>query len=106
MFHCYTNHSGALTWYRKQGNQQPQELVPEEGHILKTQNGSVYTLTIQNIQYEDNGIYFCKQKCGSANRNVTDSCGTELLVLGVCKVDCAVIHTYSLAQPTCQGKSC
>lgn len=82
MFHCYTNHSGALTWYRKQGNQQPQELVPEEGHILKTQNGSVYTLTIQNIQYEDNGIYFCKQKCGSANRNVTDSCGTELLVLG------------------------
>ncbi|XP_031207404.1 B-cell antigen receptor complex-associated protein beta chain isoform X2 [Mastomys coucha] len=61
MFHCYTNHSGALTWYRKQGNQQPQELVPEEGHILKTQNGSVYTLTIQNIQYEDNGYSTLEQ---------------------------------------------
>lgn len=103
-FHCYTNHSGALTWFRKRGSQQPQELVSEEGHIVQTQNGSVYTLTIQNIQYEDNGIYFCKQKCDSANHNVTDSCGTELLVLGVCQVDCVAIHTYSPAQPSYQGK--
>ncbi|XP_021069342.1 B-cell antigen receptor complex-associated protein beta chain isoform X2 [Mus pahari] len=86
-FRCYTNHSGALTWFRKQGSQQPQELVSEEGHIMQTQNGSVYTLTIQNIQYEDNGIYFCKQKCDSANHNVTDSCGMELLVLGFSTLD-------------------
>lgn len=86
-FHCYTNHSGALTWFRKRGSQQPQELVSEEGRIVQTQNGSVYTLTIQNIQYEDNGIYFCKQKCDSANHNVTDSCGTELLVLGFSTLD-------------------
>lgn len=104
-FHCYTNYSGVMTWFRKQGNQKPQELVPEEGHILQTQNGSVYTLTIQNIQYEDNGVYFCKQKCSSINPDDdTDSCGTELLVLGVCKVDCVAIHTHSPAQPTYQGR--
>nr|XP_034362914.1 B-cell antigen receptor complex-associated protein beta chain isoform X3 [Arvicanthis niloticus] len=87
-FHCYTNYSGVMTWFRKQGNQKPQELVPEEGHILQTQNGSVYTLTIQNIQYEDNGVYFCKQKCSSINSDDdTDSCGTELLVLGFSTLD-------------------
>ncbi|XP_052049883.1 B-cell antigen receptor complex-associated protein beta chain [Apodemus sylvaticus] len=85
--HCYTDSSGAMTWFRKQGNQQPQQLFPEEGHILQTQNGSVYTLTIQNIQYEDNGIYFCKQKCGSSSNLDENSCGTELLVLGFSTLD-------------------
>ena len=102
--HCYTDSSGAMTWFRKQGNQQPQQLFPEEGHILQTQNGSVYTLTIQNIQYEDNGIYFCKQKCGSSSNLEENSCGTELLVLGVCKIDCVATHTHSPAQPAYQGK--
>lgn len=86
-FHCHTNYSGVLTWFRQKGNQRPQELFPEDGHISQTRNGSVYTLTLQNIQYEDNGIYFCKQKCNSTKPDVTDGCGTELLVLGFSTLD-------------------
>ncbi|XP_005070069.1 B-cell antigen receptor complex-associated protein beta chain [Mesocricetus auratus] len=80
--YCFSEFSGIMTWFRKQGNQEPQELSEEEGHISKTRNGSVHTLTIQSIQYEDNGIYFCKQQCNSANLDTAWSCGSELKVLG------------------------
>lgn len=84
--YCYTDHSGTMTWFRKQENQEPQEL-PKEGHISQTKNGSEHILTIHNIQYEDNGIYFCKQECNGTNFAFAQGCGTELRVLGVCKVD-------------------
>lgn len=103
-FHCHTDYSGVMTWFRQKGNQRPQELFPEDGHISQTRNGSVYTLTLQNIQYEDNGIYFCQQKCNSTEPDVTDGCGTELLVLGVCKVDHLAIHAHAPAEPTHEGR--
>lgn len=80
-FYCYSDYSTIMTWFRKQEKETPQELSEEEGHISKTHNGSTHVLTIQNIQYEDNGIYFCKQQC---NRDSEDawSCGSELKVLG------------------------
>lgn len=83
-----------MTWFRKQEKETPQELSEEEGHISKTHNGSTHVLTIQNIQYEDNGIYFCKQQC---NRDSEDawSCGSELKVLGVYQVDlCSRSHPH------------
>ncbi|XP_017657000.2 B-cell antigen receptor complex-associated protein beta chain [Nannospalax galili] len=83
--HCYTNSnviSSIVTWFRKQDNEaELQELSPEQGHILPTQNGSVHTLTIQGIQFEDNGIYMCKQECTSPDEEAW-GCGTELRVLG------------------------
>nr|XP_004655127.1 B-cell antigen receptor complex-associated protein beta chain [Jaculus jaculus] len=77
-----SNSPSIVTWFRKQENQEPQELLPEQGHILQTQNGSVYTLTIQGIQFEDNGIYFCQQECSDANAGLFQGCGTELRVMG------------------------
>ncbi|XP_003501912.2 B-cell antigen receptor complex-associated protein beta chain isoform X1 [Cricetulus griseus] len=80
--YCSSEYSGIMTWFRKQGNQELQELSEEEGHISKTWNGSLHTLTIRSIQYEDNGIYFCKQQCNSANLEIAWGCGSELKVLG------------------------
>ncbi|XP_036053872.1 B-cell antigen receptor complex-associated protein beta chain [Onychomys torridus] len=80
--YCSSNYSGVLTWFRKQGDQEPQELLRNEGHISMMQNGSVYTLTIQSIQFEDNGVYFCKQQCNSTSLDAAWSCGSEIKVLG------------------------
>ncbi|XP_005350463.1 B-cell antigen receptor complex-associated protein beta chain isoform X1 [Microtus ochrogaster] len=79
-FYCYSD-SSTVTWFRKQEKETPQKLSEEEGRISKLHNGSAYVLTIQNIQFEDNGIYFCKQEC---SRDPEDawSCGSELKVLG------------------------
>lgn len=81
-FYCYTDHPGTMTWFREQKSQEPQKL-PKEGHISQTKNGSAYILTIDKIQFEDNGIYFCKQECNNANFAFAQGCGTELRVLGV-----------------------
>lgn len=82
--HCYTDNSvsSMVSWFRKQDKQQPLQLYPEKGHISLNQNKSVYTLTIQGIQFEDNGIYMCKQKCTNTNAGDDWGCGTELRVLG------------------------
>ncbi|CAH6776308.1 B-cell antigen receptor complex-associated protein beta chain isoform X2 [Phodopus roborovskii] len=85
--HCYSEYPGIVTWFRKQGNQELQELLEEDGRISKTSNDSLYTLTIQSIQYEDNGIYFCKQQCNTANLDTVLSCGSELKVLGFSTLD-------------------
>lgn len=104
--YCSSEYSGIMTWFRKQGNQELQELSEEEGHISKTWNGSLHTLTIRSIQYEDNGIYFCKQQCNSANLEIAWGCGSELKVLGVCKADLgSCSHPYPRPSPAClQGE--
>lgn len=92
-FYCYSD-SSTVTWFRKQEKETPQQLSEEEGHISNLRNGSAYVLTIQNIQFEDNGIYFCKQQC---SRDPEDawSCGSELKVLGGCPVDlCSRSHPH------------
>lgn len=94
-FYCYSD-SSTVTWFRKQEKETPQKLSKEDGHISQLHNGSAYVLTIQNIQFEDNGIYFCKQQC---SRDPEDawSCGSELKVLGVCPVDlCSCSHPHPL----------
>ncbi|KAM4842963.1 B-cell antigen receptor complex-associated protein beta chain isoform 2-T2 [Thomomys bottae] len=72
-----------VTWIREAENMEPQMVLQEEGRISQSQNGSIYTLTIQGVQFEDNGIYFCQQECtwGKSIR-VFQSCGTELRVMG------------------------
>ncbi|KAL1779034.1 B-cell antigen receptor complex-associated protein beta chain [Sigmodon hispidus] len=85
--YCASEHPGVVTWFRQLENRESQELS-EDGHLSMAQNGSVHTLTIQNIQYEDNGIYFCKQQCYRANSDAAAlSCGSELKVLGFSTLD-------------------
>ncbi|XP_006970564.3 B-cell antigen receptor complex-associated protein beta chain isoform X2 [Peromyscus maniculatus bairdii] len=84
---CTSKYSSILTWFRKQGDQEPQKLVQNEGHISMMQNGSVSTLTIQSIQFEDNGVYFCKQQCNNTNLDAAWSCGSEIKVLGFSTLD-------------------
>lgn len=101
-FHCYTEYPHNVTWFREQENQEPQKLFLEDGHILQTRNGSVSTLTIQNIQFEDNGIYYCKLDCKRANLEDALTCGSELRVLGVCKVDLgSCSHPHPLPSSAC-----
>nr|XP_012602965.1 B-cell antigen receptor complex-associated protein beta chain [Microcebus murinus] len=82
--HCYTDGtSGMVSWLRKQeADPEPQPLRLEEGRMLQTQNRSVFTLTIQGAQFEDNGIYFCQQECTRGSLEVYLGCGTELRVMG------------------------
>ncbi|KAM5273371.1 B-cell antigen receptor complex-associated protein beta chain [Ctenodactylus gundi] len=76
---CHTESSDIVTWFRQQEtDQKPQELLLEQGRILQTHNGSVHTLTIEGIQFEDNGIYFCRPECSYD----IWGCGTELRVMG------------------------
>ncbi|ELK12467.1 B-cell antigen receptor complex-associated protein beta chain [Pteropus alecto] len=71
---------GNVNWLRKQAaDSEPKLLHLEQGHIEQTQSATNATLIIRNIQYQDNGIYFCQQECpeGSPERG----CGTELRVM-------------------------
>ncbi|KAM6174544.1 B-cell antigen receptor complex-associated protein beta chain [Erethizon dorsatum] len=83
---CHTDSSSLssiVTWFRKQEtDEEPQKLPPENDHIVQNHNGSVHTLTIQGIQFEDNGIYFCQQECTGTTPRVFQGCGTELKVMG------------------------
>ncbi|XP_062937279.1 B-cell antigen receptor complex-associated protein beta chain isoform X1 [Cynocephalus volans] len=81
---CHTDgSSGIVSWLlKREMDTEPQTLLPIQDHILQTQNGSVFTLTIQGIQFQDNGIYFCQQECTGASQEVYLGCGTELRVMG------------------------
>ncbi|XP_075415533.1 B-cell antigen receptor complex-associated protein beta chain isoform X2 [Tenrec ecaudatus] len=80
---CHTDGTGVVKWFWKRlGDQEPQELLEDQSHILQTRNHSVATLTIRDIQYEDNGIYFCQQTCGGPRPETNWGCGTELRVMG------------------------
>ncbi|XP_012309320.1 B-cell antigen receptor complex-associated protein beta chain isoform X1 [Aotus nancymaae] len=80
---CHTDGTSSIvSWLRKRKmDEEPQQVNLEQGHMHQTQNGSVTTLTIQDIQFEDNGIYFCQQECKNS-LEVYLGCGTELRVMG------------------------
>lgn len=78
---CYTKDLGTVTWLRKREMDLEPKPLLEDTRILQSQNGSIATLTIQGIQFQDNGIYFCQQKCLKAALSM--GCGTELRVMGV-----------------------
>ncbi|XP_045155414.1 B-cell antigen receptor complex-associated protein beta chain [Echinops telfairi] len=80
---CHTDGTGVVKWFWKRlGDQEPRELLEDQSHILQTWNHSVATLTIRDIQYEDNGVYFCQQTCGGPRPETHWGCGTELRVMG------------------------
>ncbi|XP_053425235.1 B-cell antigen receptor complex-associated protein beta chain [Nycticebus coucang] len=83
---CYTDGtSSAVSWLRKQETDLEPQQLKDTDRIVQSRNGSVFTLTIQAIQFEDNGIYFCQQNCTRASQEgdlVYQGCGTELRVMG------------------------
>uniref|UniRef100_F6RX32 B-cell antigen receptor complex-associated protein beta chain n=1 Tax=Monodelphis domestica TaxID=13616 RepID=F6RX32_MONDO len=80
---CHVNGYGQVTWLRKQeSDASPQVLKTNNGQIVESRNGSTLTLTIQKIQFEDNGIYYCQQVCMDNPNKIFQGCGTELRVMG------------------------
>ncbi|XP_038402817.1 B-cell antigen receptor complex-associated protein beta chain isoform X1 [Canis lupus familiaris] len=77
---CHTKDVGAVSWLWKREMDLEPKPLPREDRILQSQNDSVATLTIQGIQFSDNGIYFCQQKCSKGS--FSKGCGTELRVMG------------------------
>ncbi|KAM5310296.1 B-cell antigen receptor complex-associated protein beta chain [Glossophaga mutica] len=78
---CNMEVLGSVSWLWKQDmNSEPKEVALEPGRILQTQTIHNATLTIKGIQFQDNGIYFCRQEC--LDRSIENGCGTELRVLG------------------------
>ncbi|XP_074244941.1 B-cell antigen receptor complex-associated protein beta chain isoform X2 [Saimiri boliviensis] len=80
---CYTNGTSRMvSWLRKRTmDEEPQQMNLEQGRMHQTNGSSVTTLTIQDIRFEDNGIYFCQQECDNS-LEVYLGCGTELRVMG------------------------
>ena len=82
---CHLEALGNVSWLRKQETDLEAKIfLPEKGRILQTQNSSEATLIIQDIQFQDNGIYFCEQECFQRPPRTERSCGTELRVMGAC----------------------
>lgn len=78
---CDAKISGDVTWlWMQDKDSTPKPLHLEEGHIIQNQTGSNATLIIRDIQFQDNGIYFCQIEC--LERQFERGCGTELRVLG------------------------
>uniref|UniRef100_A0A673VUD5 B-cell antigen receptor complex-associated protein beta chain n=1 Tax=Suricata suricatta TaxID=37032 RepID=A0A673VUD5_SURSU len=77
---CHTKDLGTVSWLRKREMDLEPKPLPDDTRILQSQNGSVATLTIQGIQFQDNGIYLCQQKCLKGSLSM--GCGTELRVMG------------------------
>ncbi|XP_047689997.1 B-cell antigen receptor complex-associated protein beta chain isoform X1 [Prionailurus viverrinus] len=77
---CYTKDLGAVSWLRKRETDLEPKPLLKDARILESQNGTFATLTIQGIQFQDNGIYFCQQKC--LKESPSKGCGTELRVMG------------------------
>ncbi|KAI4533732.1 hypothetical protein MG293_016751 [Ovis ammon polii] len=80
---CYLEDVGVVSWFRKpKPDSEPKIFLPEEGRILQNHNNSEAILTIQGVQFQDNGIYFCKQECTKGTSRTEHGCGTELRVTG------------------------
>ncbi|XP_036693294.1 B-cell antigen receptor complex-associated protein beta chain isoform X1 [Balaenoptera musculus] len=80
---CHLEALGNVSWLRKQETDLEAKIfLPEKGRILQTQNTSEATLIIQDIQFQDNGIYYCEQECFQRSPRTERSCGTELRVMG------------------------
>ncbi|XP_062030732.1 B-cell antigen receptor complex-associated protein beta chain isoform X2 [Lepus europaeus] len=81
---CYTNDNSTVSWFRKPNvDGEPQRVPEEPNRVLQTQNGTMATLTIQGIQFEDNGIYLCQQPCPWAGKEGIWGCSSELRVMGL-----------------------
>ena len=82
---CHVENNGTVSWFWKpKPDSEPKIFHPEEGRIIQTRNNSEAILTILGVQFQDNGIYFCKQECAKGAQRTEHGCGTELRVMGVC----------------------
>ena len=82
---CHLEDMGVVSWFRKpKPDSEPKIFLPEEGRILQNHSNSEAILTILGVQFQDNGIYFCKQECTKGTSRTEHGCGTELRVMGVC----------------------
>lgn len=78
---CQVKIEDEVEWlWKQEGDQAPKLLTLDPLRIYQTKNQSVFTLNIEGIQYQDNGIYFCRQTCPDRTSHV--GCGTELRVMG------------------------
>ncbi|XP_006886471.1 PREDICTED: B-cell antigen receptor complex-associated protein beta chain [Elephantulus edwardii] len=85
---CHTQGSGTVKWFwKREMGQEAKELFQDTDHIVLSQNSTVSVLTIRDIQFKDNGIYFCQQTCKGPPEVVHWGCGTELRVMGFSSLD-------------------
>lgn len=97
---CHVEDDGLVSWFRKpKPDSEPKTLHAEQGRILQSHNKSEAVLTILSVQFQDNGIYFCKQECAKGTQRTEHGCGTELRVMGVCGA-----HPSTPLPPTSQGE--
>ncbi|XP_049624271.1 B-cell antigen receptor complex-associated protein beta chain [Suncus etruscus] len=81
MIRCQVKTEDQVEWlWKQEGDQAPKLLTLDPPRIYQNKTQSIITLIIQGIQYQDNGIYFCRQKCPDKTSHV--GCGTELRVMG------------------------
>ncbi|XP_058531481.1 B-cell antigen receptor complex-associated protein beta chain isoform X2 [Ochotona princeps] len=83
--HCYANDSldsSSIQWYWKpKMHMEPQPLSQENDRVQWTINSTWSTLTLQDVQFEDNGFYVCGGRCTNTAKNVFGF-ATELRVMG------------------------
>ncbi|XP_078012065.1 B-cell antigen receptor complex-associated protein beta chain isoform X2 [Phascolarctos cinereus] len=79
---CHVNPWGKVTWLLKRESVTNMHQLHDNERLLQLVNGTIATLIISKIQFEDNGIYYCQQDCGMGH-NVSRGCGTELRVMGM-----------------------
>lgn len=78
---CLLEVTGPVSWlWRQDMDSEPKELPVKQGRIQQTQTNSNATLTIHDIQFQDNGIYFCQHRC--SDKSLQMGCGSELRVMG------------------------
>lgn len=79
--YCQMEVTGSVTWFWQQDmDSEPQELAMKPGRIQQTQGAWNATLTIADIQFQDNGIYFCQHRRSDGSPET--GCGSELRVMG------------------------
>lgn len=94
--HCYANNSlnsSSIQWFWKPKMDVDLQPLPKENDRIQwTTNSTWSTLTLQDVQFEDNGFYVCGGQCVNGTDKVLGF-ATELRVMGVCP--CGVGCSYS-----------
>ncbi|XP_044154928.1 B-cell antigen receptor complex-associated protein beta chain [Bufo gargarizans] len=80
---CEPLENSIVSWYRGHQNGSLISYIEPDPHIKLFNN----SLTVQNVQRKDNGIYFCRY---NTSREIKRSlCGTELMIVGCGNIDTA-----------------
>ncbi|XP_040845431.1 B-cell antigen receptor complex-associated protein beta chain isoform X2 [Ochotona curzoniae] len=83
--HCYANNSlnsSSIQWFWKPKMDVDLQPLPKENDRIQwTTNSTWSTLTLQDVQFEDNGFYVCGGQCVNGTDKVLGF-ATELRVMG------------------------